>query len=95
MTFYIGILIYFNYFHELFCSLGLFSWNLSIFRERLPDDIVRKIVNILPPRPLVGSDKVFWMHTSNGDFTVKSAYRMIKKNTWNEQDARWKIVWKY
>lgn len=69
--------------------------NLETFKEWSPEEVVRKIANIPPPHPLASSEKNFWIHTSNGGFSVKGAYRMIKENTWNEQYERWKDIQKY
>ncbi|KAK5817857.1 hypothetical protein PVK06_022785 [Gossypium arboreum] len=52
------------------------AWNLEAFRDWLPEEIVRKIASIPPPHPQADPDKFFWIYTSNGGFSVKSAYRM-------------------
>ncbi|KAK5842072.1 hypothetical protein PVK06_004400 [Gossypium arboreum] len=71
------------------------TWDINTFRNQLPEDIIQKILNIPPPHSQAGPNKIFWMHTSNGKFTIKSAYQMIKGNTWNEQESKWKKVWKF
>lgn len=53
-------------------------WNLQAFRERQLEE-VKKIVNIPPLHPLAALNKIFSSHTTNGGFSVKSTYRMIKK----------------
>lgn len=69
--------------------------DLEAFKERLPKEIVKRIVSIPPLYPLAGLDKSFWSQTANGEFSIKSAYHMLKKATWNGKDNRWKTVWKY
>ncbi|KAH1121761.1 hypothetical protein J1N35_004921 [Gossypium stocksii] len=71
------------------------AWNLEAFREKLPEEIVKRIVNIPPSHPLARFDKIFWVRTSSGGFLIKSAYQMIKENTWNTRDTRWKNIWKF
>ncbi|KAK5833829.1 hypothetical protein PVK06_017692 [Gossypium arboreum] len=71
------------------------AWDLEAFKEKVPEKIVKQIVSIPPPHPLIGPDKIFWPRTANGDFSIKNAYHMLKKATWNEKDSRWKTVWKY
>lgn len=60
------------------------AWDLKAFKERLSEEIVRKITSIPPPHPLANLDKFFWIHTANRGFSVKSAYHMLKETTWNE-----------
>ncbi|KAH1040711.1 hypothetical protein J1N35_042454 [Gossypium stocksii] len=71
------------------------AWDINTLRNWLTEDMIQKIINIPPPYPLAGLNKVFWTCTSNGNFTVKSAYQMLKGSTWNEQDNKWEDVWKF
>ncbi|KAK5786012.1 hypothetical protein PVK06_040636 [Gossypium arboreum] len=71
------------------------SWDIAAFRNWLKKDIVRKITNIPPSHLLIGPNKFFWIHMSNGEFSVKSAYQMLRESTWNEQEGKWKDIWKF
>lgn len=53
------------------------TWNLEAFRDNLLKGIVQKIMDISPPYPLAGPDKVCWSHASNGSFLIKNAYQML------------------
>lgn len=66
-------------------------WNMEAFKERLSKEVVKRIANIPPPHPLAGCDKIFWIHTTNGGFSIKSAYHMLKVDTWAAK-AKWKSV---
>lgn len=43
----------------------------------LPSNILLHIASIQPPRPERGDDRIFWAESTNGEFTVKSAYYAI------------------
>ncbi|XP_016728981.1 uncharacterized protein [Gossypium hirsutum] len=70
------------------------SWNIDLFQVWLSDDVIQCIKGILPPYPSAGVDKISWSHTSNGGFSVKSAYRMLNEGDWKPKDKKWKSVWK-
>lgn len=71
------------------------SWNLQAFRDHLLEDVARKIVSISPPHPMVILDKVIWLHSPTGRFSVKSAYQKVKEDTWHERAGIWKFPWRY
>lgn len=49
-------------------------WNLELFRVWLSKPLIGRITSIPPPHPLVGPDKIAWMGTSLGCFSMKSAW---------------------
>ncbi|KAK5846788.1 hypothetical protein PVK06_003086 [Gossypium arboreum] len=51
------------------------AWNLQAFRERLPEEVVKKIVNIPPPHPLLM--KVSWQQAYIG--RLKKTHGMREK----------------
>lgn len=59
------------------------SWNLDLFRLWIPEEIVRKIVRILPPHPSLGPDKIVWEATLTGLFSIKSVYEKIRTGSLN------------
>lgn len=70
-------------------------WNLVLFKEWLPEEIVTKIVSIPPPHSSAGIDKIIWAHTSKGTLSLKTSYRMLREGAWNARDKGWEIVWKF
>ncbi|KAH1131350.1 hypothetical protein J1N35_002728 [Gossypium stocksii] len=71
------------------------AWDISTPRNWLTEDIIQNIINILPLHPLAGPNRIYWNLTSNGKFTVKSAYHLLKENTWNDQRNKWANIWKF
>lgn len=49
-------------------------WNLDLLRLWLLDDILRHIVSIPPPHSSASSDRISWVHTSNGIFSLEIVY---------------------
>ncbi|KAK5839685.1 hypothetical protein PVK06_008512 [Gossypium arboreum] len=70
------------------------SWNLDLFRTSLSEDMIQAIQGVPPPQHFEGPDRISWSHTSSGDFSVKSAYKVHNEGDWNLRDEKWKIVWK-
>ncbi|KAA3460126.1 reverse transcriptase [Gossypium australe] len=70
-------------------------WNIDMLKIWLPEDIIKRILSIPPPHPAEGEDKIIWARTESGSFTIRSAYRSIKENTWRPKDENWKNIWKY
>ncbi|KAH1121552.1 hypothetical protein J1N35_004712 [Gossypium stocksii] len=79
--------------HEMTTEDG--SWNLDLFRVWLSEDIVQVIKGIPLPHPSNGPNRISRSHTSSCDFTIKSAYKTLKKEVWDMEDEKWKSVWKY
>ncbi|MBA0727550.1 hypothetical protein Golax_000528 [Gossypium laxum] len=81
-------------FKDLAPPLRKYYLDKDLFRVWLPDEVLNRIVSIPPTYPSVGVDRVSWMGTLTGSFSIKSAYKTIKKNLWNLKDETWKISWK-
>ncbi|KAH1064454.1 hypothetical protein J1N35_029441 [Gossypium stocksii] len=58
------------------------DWNLDLFRLWLPEDVVKCIISIPPPSDQIGPDILSWSKTTIGVFFVKSAYYLLKKESW-------------
>uniref|UniRef100_A0A803PX00 Reverse transcriptase zinc-binding domain-containing protein n=1 Tax=Cannabis sativa TaxID=3483 RepID=A0A803PX00_CANSA len=58
-----------------------------------PHEDAKRIINIsLPGRPV--RDSWLWLPSTNGEFAIKSAYRLLKNgNHSNEGDGKWKSIW--
>lgn len=71
------------------------SWNFNLFRIWLPEEIIDRITSIQSPNPSTGLDRVAWAGASSGSLSIKSAYRVVKEDTWNSKDELWKLSWKF
>ncbi|KAH1081647.1 hypothetical protein J1N35_021408 [Gossypium stocksii] len=65
----------------------------DIVKDRLwiSDEIIKCIVSIPPSHDLAGPNKITWMDTPTGSFTLKSAYWKLSNRLWNPKDATWRI----
>ncbi|KAH1098242.1 hypothetical protein J1N35_015163 [Gossypium stocksii] len=71
------------------------SWNLDLFCLWIPEKTIRRIVSIPPLHPLVGPNKIAWLGTSRGTFSLNSAYWKMKESSWDLKDSNWNIPWKF
>ncbi|KAL9451429.1 hypothetical protein AB3S75_013068 [Citrus x aurantiifolia] len=53
------------------------NWNWSLFSHLLPNNILLKIASVHPPKASHEVDSYFWGVSSNGIFSVKSAYELL------------------
>ncbi|MBA0733991.1 hypothetical protein Gogos_017945 [Gossypium gossypioides] len=63
---------------------------LRKLRDQLPDHVIQHIMDIPPPHPSEGLDKITWCHTSSENFLVKNAYKVLKEDVWKSKDEKWK-----
>uniref|UniRef100_A0A803NGW8 FAD-binding PCMH-type domain-containing protein n=1 Tax=Cannabis sativa TaxID=3483 RepID=A0A803NGW8_CANSA len=71
---------------------GTHRWNESLIRQCFSSGVAEVILRI---RPLVGKNGVvFWRASSNGEFSVKSAYWHAQKFRFHEEKRVWKRLWK-
>lgn len=68
------------------------EWNLDIFRLRLPEEVIRKIVRIPPPHPTTGVDKIIWEGIPPDCFSLKNAYEKLREWSWNLKEPMWRIT---
>ncbi|KAF7844993.1 ribonuclease H [Senna tora] len=69
------------------------QWKLQELEEKVPVEIIRKIVSIKPPDQLMGRDIPSWDPGKNGAFTIRSAYLAIKELK-KETRPIWDSIWK-
>ncbi|KAH1081004.1 hypothetical protein J1N35_020765 [Gossypium stocksii] len=62
------------------------DWNLDLFRLLLLEKVVKRITSILPLLEHAGPDMLSWSRTTTGVFSVKSAYFMLKEETWTPKE---------
>ncbi|KAH1039749.1 hypothetical protein J1N35_041492 [Gossypium stocksii] len=65
-------------------------WNLELFRVWLLEDLMEQFTIIPPPHHLASPNRIAWMGTSLGSFSIKSSYRKIEESLWNLRDV-WKV----
>ncbi|KAF7823970.1 hypothetical protein G2W53_022114 [Senna tora] len=80
------------------------EWIDGELRARFEEDICRRIKSI-PPNPSQGNDRWTWEHDSKGVYSVKTGYRSLMMETWNQFNngldidegstmRLWKRLWK-
>ncbi|RYR43669.1 hypothetical protein Ahy_A08g040066 [Arachis hypogaea] len=56
------------------------QWDARKLQKILPEDIVNKIISISPPSPWKEADCIAWEPSSDGQFSIKSAYQSLGDN---------------
>ncbi|KAL1134447.1 hypothetical protein V6Z11_A12G102600 [Gossypium hirsutum] len=62
-------------------------WNLDLFKLWLPEEVVKRIISIPPLLDSVRLNILFWSRMTTSVFSVKSAYYMLKEESWNPKDV--------
>lgn len=76
------------------CDNG--NWNTQRFCHFLPDDITSKIISMQPPSHNASPDCLAWRHSTDGMFSVKSAYdALLNHDSHYPKDPLWKLVWRW
>ncbi|RYR22588.1 hypothetical protein Ahy_B03g067891 [Arachis hypogaea] len=70
------------------------SWDLTKLSEWLPDSVIKRISAMAPLSPWKGMDSIAWSGTSDGSFSLKSAYKSIIDDA-TPSDELFKLVWKW
>ena len=70
------------------------NWNFEMLNQWLPYDVVQRIMTIAVPDENDGNDKQMWSVSSNGKFTIASAYHMLSNFDNAAQDETWLKLWK-
>ncbi|XP_061350094.1 uncharacterized protein LOC133295304 [Gastrolobium bilobum] len=74
-------------------ELGQWKWNS--LRQLLPDSVLHRFMNFLPPSSQDGQDHLIWNGTTDGKFTVKSAYAILAIKDTTIQQFPWESVWRW
>jgi ribonuclease HI len=82
--------------NDLMCP-NIRAWDKNKIMSLFPMDVVNRIVDI-PLIDVIGEDKLIWVDSVNGQYSVKSGYNMLlnvlgrKDRNFNEE--RWSSLWK-
>ncbi|MBA0788141.1 hypothetical protein Gotri_000191 [Gossypium trilobum] len=57
-----------------------------LFHVWLSEDVIYRIISIPPPHLDSGADKVIWARSMPDAFSVCSAFRTLKEDTWSFQE---------
>ncbi|KAJ1433963.1 Ribonuclease H domain [Sesbania bispinosa] len=71
------------------------DWKLDSLRALLPLEVVEEIAAHLCPCEELGTDSVIWGGTSNGAFSTKSAYNIIRNPVPDLPDPIWSRIWSW
>lgn len=75
---------------------GTRDWDLEIIRDIFNDRDQRCILNTTVEHQL-DRDTLFWKHEQSGDYSVRSAYKLLQlqKGVWNVNNnlSFWKTIW--
>ncbi|RYR44728.1 hypothetical protein Ahy_A08g041008 isoform B [Arachis hypogaea] len=70
------------------------AWDINKLKEWLPDDTVHKIISMSPLSPWKQEDHIAWAATSDGTFSLKTAYQAIKGDE-GLNDQFFKLIWEW
>ncbi|GAU48590.1 hypothetical protein TSUD_405800 [Trifolium subterraneum] len=69
------------------------NWNMSVLKNYLPQEILDKILILIPPRATDGADVRVWPGNRMGMFSVSSAYKLLRGYHLLVQEQCWSRVW--
>jgi len=68
------------------------EWDIQKLRDKLSEEMIVHIVeNIVPPAELQSNDVPWWMGNTQGNFTVKSAWELLRQR--REKKAENNKIW--
>ncbi|MBA0726761.1 hypothetical protein Golax_002568, partial [Gossypium laxum] len=67
----------------------------NVNQEHKLKDIIQHIVSVPPPMPSARPDSIYWSRSKTSTFSIKIAYWLLKKDSWNPNNEIWKLTWKY
>lgn len=70
------------------------NWNWDLVTPYLPNSVLLKLLSVRISDQEDAPDKIFWNHTSFGDFTSKSAIRLLHEPDTSNDDPIWRHIWK-
>ncbi|CAL1398235.1 unnamed protein product [Linum trigynum] len=71
------------------------KWDWNKLGQYLPNEVILTIAGVDAPDPELGEDVTIWGLEKDGRFSLKSAYRLVADIEEQEDDGRWKAVWKW
>lgn len=70
------------------------GWKWDQIADLLPAEVIQQIDSFEVKEDPDMADLVFWQHGNKGQFTIKSALSIIRKEQDLQGDQSWKIIWK-
>jgi ribonuclease HI len=70
------------------------EWNFNMIRSVVPNIVVKRLHDIVPPHPSQGEDTPLWLGMNNGQVTVSAAYHLITGDIVKENDKKWNQIWR-
>ncbi|KAK9003200.1 hypothetical protein V6N11_060766 [Hibiscus sabdariffa] len=71
------------------------SWNWVVLHRLLYPHALNHFLNLLVPDFTTGLDRCIWEPDKHGEFSIKSTYTELSKNTWDAKDRRWDLIWRF
>lgn len=71
------------------------SWDLNSLINIVNPEGVGRIMAHLPPKPDAGNDFLVWGASSDGIYSVKSAYGLLENSLQTQQDNLFKLIWNW
>ncbi|CAN1815926.1 Putative ribonuclease H protein At1g65750 [Linum perenne] len=71
------------------------SWKWSLLNQLLPDQALRQVAGMTPPKPDGGDDDLIWGPDPKGRFYVRSAYEILSTNNHESDEQVWKTIWQW
>ncbi|GAB4856909.1 hypothetical protein Ancab_014827, partial [Ancistrocladus abbreviatus] len=68
------------------------KWDQVKLSMVFPRWCVALIVNIVPSLDDNGDDKIKWRLEPNGEFTIKSAYKLLFESKWASKSCLWDVI---
>jgi hypothetical protein len=70
------------------------GWNFDMIQNLVPNSIVQKMHDIIPPHASQEEDIQLWPGTSTGQFTIFAAYHLITGADMRNDEKKWSQIWK-
>lgn len=69
------------------------TWNMAVLEETFCSSSMEVVGKMDLPNFFTG-DKLIWTRDTNGRFSLRSAYQVLKQEDDNNENPRWKTLWK-
>ncbi|XP_045810455.1 uncharacterized protein LOC123904892 [Trifolium pratense] len=69
-------------------------WKVDDLSTWLPQNIINRLFAIVPPKNVAAADRLAWRGTTDGKFSIASAYTMLCNFNDDEWDVVWRRVWR-